>query len=69
MDASVKSTISHAGIHQAMVKVIKHLVKSAQYMRLSRDESAGTEQQEQTLDMTENVAYGPLKTHACTDNL
>ena len=36
---------------------------------LSVDKSAGTEQQEQTLDMTENVAYGPLKTHACTDNL
>ena len=37
---------------------------------LSMDKSAGTEQQEQNLDMTENVAYCPLKlTHACTDNL
>ena len=35
----------------------------------STDKSAGTEQQEQSLDMTENVAYGPLKSHACTDNL
>jgi hypothetical protein len=38
-----------------------------------RSSAAGTEQfqQEQSLDMTENVAYGPLKTlaHARTDNL
>jgi hypothetical protein len=44
-------------------------------VRLPEDRStAGTEQlqQEQSLDMTENVAYGPLKSlahHACTDNL
>lgn len=37
--------------------------------RLSTDKSAGTEQQEQSLDMTENIAYGPLKSNACTDNL
>ena len=38
---------------------------------LSTNRSAGTERQEQSLDMTKNVAYGPLKplAHAHTDAL